>query len=89
MLKTKRTIKYTATLPEASVHELKMLAERKVIPSVNFAIREAVYLYIAQTKRKMYEKEIQEAAKDKDFLTRTVESDQDFAYVDSEVGRDW
>jgi len=37
----------------------------------------------------MYEKEIQEAAGDKDFLTRTAESDQAFAYVDSEVGRDW
>ena len=89
MHKIKKPVKYTATLPEASVHELKMLAERKVIPSVNFAIREAINLYIVRTKKKMYEKEIQEAAKDKDFLTRTMESNQDFAYVDSEVGRDW
>ncbi len=89
MLKTKNTVKYTATLPEASIHELKMLAERKVIPSVNFAIREAINLYIVRTKRKIYEEEIQEAARDKDFLTRTMDSDQDFAYVDSEVGRDW
>lgn len=89
MLKAKQTIKYTATLPESSVDELKMLAKRKIIPSVNFAIREAINLYIAQTKRELYEKEMQKAAKDKDFLMRTMESDKDFCFIDSEVGKDW
>ncbi|MEA4846877.1 MAG: ribbon-helix-helix protein, CopG family [Clostridiaceae bacterium] len=89
MSKTKQTIKYTATLSESSVDELKRLAEKKIIPSVNFAIREAVNLYIAQTKKELYEKEMQKAAKDKDYLMRTIESDKDFSFVDSEVGKDW
>lgn len=89
MLKTKQTIKYTATLPETSVDELKMLAERKVIPSVNFAIREAIKSYIMQTKKELYEKQMQEAVKDKLFLKRTIDSDKDFSFVDSEVGGNW
>ena len=89
MLKTKQNIKYTATLPESSVDELKMLAERKVIPSVNFAIREAIDIYITQTKKELYEKQMQEAGKDKMFLSRTIESNKDFSFIDSEVGGDW
>lgn len=89
MPKTKQTIKYTATLSESSIDELKRLAEKKIIPSVNFAIREAVNLYIAQTKKELYEKEMQQAAKDKDYLRRTIESDRNFSFIDSEVGKDW
>jgi hypothetical protein len=89
MLKDKPTIKYTATLPESSVDELKMLAEKKVIPSVNFAIREAIEVYIVQTKKELYQKQIKEASKDEVFLKRTINCDNDFSFVDSEVGRDW
>jgi hypothetical protein len=89
MEKNRKTIKYTTALPESSINELKLLAERKIIPSVNFAIREAIHLYIAQTKREVYEKEMREAAKDGDFLKRTLESDEDFSSVDSEVGQGW
>ncbi len=89
MLKTRQTIKYTATLPETSVDELKMLAEKKVIPSVNFAIREAIDIYITQRKKELYEKQMQEAAQDKIFLKRTIDSNKDFFFVDSEVRGDW
>lgn len=89
MSKAKNTIKYTATLSETSVDELKMLAESKVIPSVNFAIREAIETYIIQTKKELYEKQMQEAAKDKLFLKRTIDSDVDFSIVDSEVDENW
>ena len=81
MPKTKQTVKYTATLTEASVDELKMLAEKNVIPSVNAAIREAIDSYITQTKKELYEKQMQEAARDRSFIMRTMESDKDFSSI--------
>lgn len=89
MLDNKKTVKYTVTLPEESLDELKTLTKNKVIPSVNFAVREAVNVYITQTKKELYEKQMKEAAKDKAFLSRTMESNKDFTFVDSEVDSNW
>lgn len=89
MPEKKQTIKYTATLSEESVEELKILAEKKVIPSVNFAIREAIESYIVQTKKELYEKQMQEASKDRNFIKRTYESHKDFSFADGEVNQDW
>lgn len=89
MLNVKQTIKYTATLSEESIQELKALAEKKVIPSVNYAIREAIEEYIAQTKKQMYEKQMQEAAEDERFQKRTIGCDKEFTFVDSEVSGTW
>jgi len=84
-----KTIKYTVTLPEESLNELKAFTKNKVIPSVNFAVREAINVYIVQTKKELYEREMKEASKDKDFINRTIESNKDFSYLDSEVGDNW
>lgn len=89
MLNVKQTIKYTATLSEESIQELKALVEKKVIPSVNYAIREAIEEYIAQTKKQMYEKQMQEAAEDERFQKRTIGCNREFTFVDSEVSGPW
>jgi hypothetical protein len=89
MLNVKQTIKYTATLSEESIQELKALAEKKVIPSVNFAIREAIEEYIILTKKQLYEKQMQEAAEDERFQKRTTDCNKDFTFVDSEVSGSW
>ena len=89
MLNVKQTIKYTATLSEESIQELKTLAEKKVIPSVNYAIREAIEEYIAQTKKQLYEKQMQEAAEDERFQKRTMDCNKEFTFVDSEVSGTW
>ena len=84
----KNTIKYTATLSTSSIDELKSLADRKIVPSVNFAIREAIEAYIVRTKKELYEKAIREASQDEDFLRRTFETQEAFSFVDSEIGED-
>jgi hypothetical protein len=89
MLSAKQTIKYTATISEESIQELKMLAEKKVIPSVNYAIREAIEEYIVLTKKQLYEKQMQEAAEDEQFQKRTLDCGKDFTFVDSEVVGSW
>ena len=66
------TTRFTATLPESAVAELKKLVTSHQIPSVNYAIRQAVYDYLAQVRKRQYAQMMKEAAKDK--ALRTIEA---------------
>lgn len=89
MMNIMETTRYTATLPVCFIDELKALAKANQIPSVNFGIRQAVDDYLAQAKRKQYDALMQEAAKDKAFMSRTAKCDDDFSFADSEVQGEW
>ncbi len=89
MLNVSKTIRYTTTLPEMYIAELKEMAQAKVIPSVNYAIREALDDYLKQMKKNEYEAKIREAAKDNAFIQRTMQCAEDFSYSDSEVQGEW
>ena len=65
MLNTTKTVRYTATLPSDYIDELKQLAKAQQIPSVNFAIRQALDEYLKQAKRREYDEMMKKAAKDK------------------------
>jgi len=82
---TLKTIRYTATLPLVYVDELKELAREKKIPSVNFAINEALDEYLKDRKAAQYTDLMKKAAQDKAFLTRTISCAEDFSAVDAEV----
>lgn len=83
------TVRYTATLPMAYVDELKEMAKDKKIPSVNFAINEALDEYLKSRKAEKYEALMMEAGHDKAFLARTTSCAEDFKIVDSEVSGTW
>ncbi len=89
MSQSVKNIKYTAVLPIDYVNELKELASKKIIPSVNFGIRLAIENYISQSKKELYQKQMTEAAKDEGFMKRTLETDEAFKNVDNEVGGQW
>ncbi len=89
MVSNLQTTKYTATIPIEYVNELKDLTQMKIIPSVNFAIREAISLYLSKTKQELYEQKMKEAATDEVFMQRTLDCDKDFAFVDSEADCEW
>lgn len=80
-----KNIKYTAVLPIEYINELKELALKKIIPSVNFGIRLAIENYICERKRDLYKKQMKEAAKDDAFLKRTLETQAVYDLVDNEV----
>ena len=73
-----KTTRYTATLPLIYVDELKELAKERVIPSVDFAINEALDEYLKSRKAAQYEALMKEAGGDKAFLSRTLTCDADF-----------
>jgi hypothetical protein len=83
------SIKYTTVLPAKYVAELKDLASKKIIPSVNFGIRSAVAHYIAECTREQYVQQMTEAAKDKKFMDRTLDTQDAYKDADGEVGGQW
>lgn len=83
------TIKYTAVLPASQVQSLKEMASRKEIPSVNYGIRQALEQYLENEKRARYEREMQMAAQDNEFMTRTMGAQAAFAELDEEEMREW
>ncbi|MFA6308385.1 MAG: hypothetical protein WC677_01360 [Clostridia bacterium] len=89
MTNKSKTVRYTATLPEEYIYELRELAKDEKIPSVNYAVNEALGAYLKQTKKEQFEEQMKEAAQDKAFLKRTLNCEDDFKYANSEVGREW
>ena len=83
------SIKYTAVLPDEYIMELKELASKKIIPSVNYGIKSAVEQYLEQSRKERYAKNMQEAAKDEEFLKRTLNCQKDFDFVDCEGIGEW
>ena len=86
---TTKTIRYTATLPLDRVNELRGLAKEKKIPSVNYAINEALNMYINEQKAAEYKAQMENAGQDKAFLSRTLNCASDFDAIDSEVDGKW
>lgn len=89
MKKSSDTIRYTATLPSEYIDKLKELVDSQKIPSVNYAIREAVEEYLVQTKKVKYNEQMKDAAKDEAFINRTMACAEDFSFLDSEVQGEW
>ena len=84
-----KTIRYTATLPLDYVNELRGLAKEKKIPSVNYAINEALDMYIRERKTAEYKSQMENASQDKAFISRTLNCADDFSAIDSEVEGKW
>jgi hypothetical protein len=79
------TAQYTAILPVTYLDELKEMVKEKKIPSVNFAINEALEIYLKSLKAMKYEALMMEAGRDKTFLARTSSCTEDFKTVDNEI----
>ena len=89
MMHNIKTTRYTATLPESFLDELKKLVKSHKVPSVNFAIRQAIDDYLMQIRKNQYDAMMKEAAKDEAFMNRTTKCNNDFVFADSEVQGEW
>ena len=89
MILKPKTVRYTATISQDYILELKELLKDNAIPSVNYAINEAVYEFLKSRKTAQYEALMKEAGNDAAFLARTLKCAEDFSAVDSEVPGTW
>jgi len=78
-------VKYTVVLPESDIQQLKELASKNKIASVNAGVREAVEAYIVQQKKEMYKKDLQEANEDPEFIQRNEDIQGAFKHSDDET----
>ena len=83
------SIKYTTVIPQTYIDELKKLTEKKRISSVSQGIRLAIEDFVTIQKRLDYVNSISEAAKDDAFIKRTLDTQNDFAFVDEEGEDTW
>ena len=83
-IRKEAAVKYTTILPKACIDELKILADKKIVPSVSHGIRLAVENFVATQKQQEYMNFMQEAANDKSFIKRTKDTQNDFMHVDDE-----
>ena len=89
VINKKEKIKYTVVIPTSYVSELKELTSLDIIQSVNQGFQLAVESFIYKKKKSIYLKKMQEAGTDKDFLKRTIDTNNDFEDVDIEIGKSW
>jgi len=78
-------VKYTVVLPERDIRDLKEFTQKKMVNSVNAAVREAVDQYIVNLKKEVYKKEMLEAVNDPEFIQRNTSVEDDFQYADKET----
>jgi len=76
------SIKYTTVLPKGCIDDLKILADKKIVPSVSQGIRLAIENFVAHQKQQEYANGIREAMGDNAFITRTMDTHNDFSSVD-------
>ena len=72
-------------LPKDCLEDLRYLMDKRIIKSVSQGIRLAVEDFIAAQKRIAYENAILEAAEDEAYIGRTIDTQNDFAFVDAEA----
>lgn len=89
MMNTAKTVRYTTTLPQAFLDNMKDLAKCGRIASVNSGIRQAVDDFLRKQKAEQFNALMKEAAQDDAFLERTYTCADDFKYSDSEVQGEW
>lgn len=82
-------VKSTINITSNNFEALKALVSEKAISSMTEGINLGLELLIKEKRREMYKKQMEEAAKDKNFLARTIEVQKEFDKIDAEVSGEW
>jgi len=83
------SIKYTTVLPKVCIDAMKGLADKNIVPSVSQGIRLAIEDFIAAHKQLEYVNSMKDAAADSAFIKRTMDTQDDFTFVDGEGIQSW
>lgn len=81
------TIKSTININKNYKEYLEYLVSIKELNSITEGINLALEKYLKEKKKEMYEEKMAEAAKDPDFMERTVKSQKDFEELDNDLNK--
>ena len=79
------TIKSTININRQYKEQLEYLVKIKEINSITEGINNAISEYLKYMQKKLYEEEMKNAKEDKEFLARTMFSQQAFSESDKEI----
>ncbi|MBR6331709.1 MAG: hypothetical protein IKR78_01060 [Dehalococcoidales bacterium] len=83
------TVKNTFNMSLSNYEELKKLVENKSISSITEGINLGIELLIKEKRMENYRNQMAKAAKDKEFMRRTLSSQNEFDKLHDEVLGEW
>jgi metal-responsive CopG/Arc/MetJ family transcriptional regulator len=87
--KEMQVIKTTINLKPEYKKQLNELVEEKIIASTTDGINQAIELFIKEKKKQQYMEKMGEAAQDKSFIERTMNSQKEFDAIETEEYEEW
>jgi len=84
-----QSVKMTTNIRPEYKKQLNELVESKVIASITDGLNQAIELFLKEKKKQQYIIRMEEAAKDKEFIMRTMLSQKDFDAIETGVSAEW
>ena len=84
-----QSVKMTTNIRPEYKKQLNELVESKVIASITDGLNQAIELFLKEKKKQQYIIRMEEAAKDKEFIMRTMLSQKDFDTIENGVSAEW
>ncbi|HQO70516.1 MAG: hypothetical protein GX660_21805 [Clostridiaceae bacterium] len=84
-----QSVKMTTNIRPEYKKQLNELVESKVIASITDGLNQAIELFLKEKKKQQYIIRMEEAAKDKEFIMRTMLSQKDFDTIETGVSAEW
>lgn len=84
-----QSVKMTTNIRPEYKKQLNELVESKVIASITDGLNQAIELFLKEKKKQQYIIRMEEAAKDKEFIMRTMLSQKDFDAIETGVSVEW
>ncbi|MDR3292644.1 MAG: hypothetical protein LBT20_00905 [Clostridiales bacterium] len=82
-------VKSTINLSAALKNELNEYVERKLVSSFSSGVNAAIELYLKELRREEYDRLMEAASRDQDFMARTLECQKELEPYDARVGEEW
>jgi len=83
------TVKSTINIDKYYKEQLEDLVKKNVLSSLTEGINLAIEKFVKEKQKEIYDKQMQEAARDADFMERTLSSQLDFEKVDTGAYEEW
>ena len=83
------SVKSTVNISSSLRAELDRYVALKIVPSFSSGVNNAIKAYVKELRRIEYDKQMEEAANDKDFMQRTMDCHLEMTSFDSEVTGEW
>ncbi|HOI19315.1 MAG TPA: hypothetical protein PLX15_05655 [Candidatus Woesearchaeota archaeon] len=84
-----QSVKCTININTELKGQLDNLVAQKYVASYTDGVNSAIALYLKTVRRELYAKQMEKAKEDKDFMERTISSQEAFANIDAEDFAEW